>query len=279
MNSLSPLIVISAPNGARITKEHHNAVPLLPEELADEAEQLLDVGVSVLHLHVRDNEGKHCLDIDRYKAAIKAIESRVGEQLLIQVTTEAVGCYDRFQQMELVRGLKPEAVSMALNELCPNVDALNEAKDFFHEVHRSGIWGQYILYSPEEVAKFETFRQQGVFGTDRPFALFVLGRYTNELTGDPNLLTEYLRQFTPGSFPWAVCCFGKSESDAMLLACKHGGHVRMGFENNIWLPNDELADNNVQLIKQTLVKITNKGCLPPLATACWLREQIKNNTL
>src|SRR5210317_1856139 len=102
-----PMVVISAPNGARLQKSDHPAVPLSAEELADCAESLLTAGVSVLHLHVRDSAGGHTLDAGRYREAMAAIRDRIGDQLILQVTTEAVGMYDRHQQMELVRELKP----------------------------------------------------------------------------------------------------------------------------------------------------------------------------
>ena len=51
-------------------------------------------------------------------------------------------------------------------------------------------------------------------------------------------------------FPWAVCCFGKNEHSAMVYATEVGGHVRIGFENNLYLSDGVLAKNNVELIKQ-----------------------------
>ena len=64
---------MAAPNGARRTRDEHPAVPLTAGELADCAADLLDAGVSVLHLHVRDTDGGHTLDVDRYRAAIDAV--------------------------------------------------------------------------------------------------------------------------------------------------------------------------------------------------------------
>ena len=116
----TPLIVIAAPNGARLGKRQHAAVPLTPTELADEATSLVESGVSILHLHVRDKNGDHTLNAAIYREALAAIRKKVGDRLVAQVTTEALGRYDRHQQMTLVRKLQPEAVSLALRELCPH---------------------------------------------------------------------------------------------------------------------------------------------------------------
>ena len=107
---------MSAPNGARRQKKDHPEIPISPDEMALCAEQILQAGASILHLHVRDDDGSHSLDVDRYQNSINAIKNKVGDQLIIQATTEAVGIYDRHQQMEMVKKLRPEAVSIALRE-------------------------------------------------------------------------------------------------------------------------------------------------------------------
>ena len=107
------VIIMSAPNGARRSQADHPALPVTAFELADSAEALRDAGVSILHLHVRDEQGHHTLDADRYREAIAAIDDRVGSDLIVQVTTEAVGRYQPAEQIQVVRELRPEAVSLA----------------------------------------------------------------------------------------------------------------------------------------------------------------------
>jgi 3-keto-5-aminohexanoate cleavage enzyme len=273
--SSTPLIVICAPNGARIGKTEHDSVPLTAPELADCAESLVDCGVSVLHLHVRDNSGRHTLDAQRYREALASIRERVGDRLILQVTTEAVGLYNRQQQMALVRELRPEAVSLALRELCPDPESVAEASRFFHAIRRAGCWPQYILYSPAEVARFEAMRKDGVFGEDRPFALFVLGRYSDSLTGEPAELDGFLEACQPVEFPWAVCCFGPHEAAAISRAATLGGHARIGFENNRVLPDGEIAANNAELVSSAIAAYAAANAPPrPLATADWVRKHL-----
>jgi len=80
----------------------------------------MEAGATLIHLHVRDNDGKHTLDASYYKKAIKAIRRAVGRDMVIQVTSEAVGIYTPDQQMNMVRELRPEAVSLAIRELIPD---------------------------------------------------------------------------------------------------------------------------------------------------------------
>jgi 3-keto-5-aminohexanoate cleavage enzyme len=273
-----PLVVIAAPNGARLSKAGHPSVPLTTGEIANCARELSAVGVSVLHLHVRDAHGGHVLDAGRYLAAIDAIREQTADRLVIQVTTEAVGRYDRWQQMGLLRQLQPEAASLALQELCPDAAAEAEAGEFFRELAETGTWPQYILYSPAEVTRFERLRQEGFFGMPHPFALFVLGRYSDSLQGDPAELDDFLAAFEAGAFPWAVCCFGAGEAEAVKRAASVGGHVRIGFENNRTLPDGAQARDNAQLVAAELDLIGRSGASNrPLASAEWVRRQLAGN--
>ena len=270
-----PLVVIAAPNGARLDKSGHASVPLSTQEIAGCAEDLASVGVSVLHLHVRDDRGGHVLDAGRYREAISAIHERVADRLVIQVTTEAVGRYDRRQQMELVRKLRPEAASLALRELCPDTAAEAEAGEFFRELVETGTWPQFILYSPTEAVRFERLRQEGFFGTSKPFALFVLGRYSDSLQGDPSELDTFLEALETDAFPWAICCFGPAEAVAVGRAAEKGGHVRIGFENNQVLPDGVVARDNAQLVAAELKLLEQSvAAQRPIASAGWVRRHL-----
>ena len=98
---------MSAPNGARRKKSDHPALPITPDDMADCAEEICQNGASILHLHIRDDHNQHSLDVERYRASIAAIKNRVQDKLIIQATTEAVGIYNRHDQMHMVKELKP----------------------------------------------------------------------------------------------------------------------------------------------------------------------------
>lgn len=260
------VVITAAPNGARRTRADHPALPVTPLQLADTAAALQAAGVSVLHLHVRDDEGGHTLDAGRYREAMAAIRERVGDGLVIQVTTEAVGMYDAGQQMALVRELAPEAVSLALREICPGQADEGRAGRFFAWLRERRIWPQYILYSVEDVLRFEDMRRRGLFADDAPFVLLVLGRYADGLAGRPEDLDALLDAADFGAFPWAACCFGPAEQAVMLAAFARGGHVRIGFENNLLLPDGRPAADNAELVR-SFVSAAAGGSRRPASAA------------
>ncbi len=264
---MNPFIVICAPNGARKTRQDHPALPITPAELADCAESVLEAGAAVLHLHVRNDEGAHSLNVDRYRAAIKAIRARVGEDLVIQVTTESCGIYAPEQQMSVVRELVPEAVSLGLTELCADRTVEVRAHEFFHELSSQDVLLQFILYSPQEAQRFVQLKNVGVIPAGRSFVLFVLGRYSDDLVGNPAELDGYVAAIGDHA-EWAVCCFGRTEQAAVLQAAVGAGHARVGFENNLLLPSGAVAPDNSSLVR---LAVNYRGDRP-LATAADVRE-------
>lgn len=242
------IVVMCAPNGARRTRSDHPGLPITPRDLAEEAARLCAPGVSVLHLHVRDAEGRHSLSVDHYREAISAIRGTVGDALIIQVTSESVGRYDRHQQMDMVRDLRPEAVSLALRELCPDDQALPEAEAFYRWLREQGIWAQHILYDAGDVARFESLRRRGHLAEQHPWCLLVLGNYSAKRDGGEAEMADLMGVADLRAFPWSVCCFGSWEQHAALRACQLGGHVRLGFENNLVRSNGQVAESNADLV-------------------------------
>ncbi len=254
------VMLMVAPNGARRTTVDHPALPVTPDALAETAEACAKVGAAVIHLHVRDDNQRHSLDPDLYRQAMAAIEAAVGDRLLVQVTTEAAGLYDRRSQMQVVRALEPPAVSLALRELVPDdaPETLEEAAAFFRWLGEAGIAPQFILYSPQEVARFGRLKAEGVIPQARPFLLFVLGRYGGE-PGDPAQLGAYLEALRGLSCHWMVCAFGPQEAQVALAAAEAGGHARIGFENNLHLPDGRLAPDNAALVAATRRMLETAG--------------------
>jgi len=257
--STQRIVVIAAPNGARYTQSDHAALPISPPQLAVCARELVEAGVAILHLHVRDERQQHSLDPARYRSAIDAIRQTVGEGLVIQVTTEAVGRYTAAEQMQMVRDLRPEAVSLALRELCPDEASEVEAATFFAWMRSERIFPQYILYSREDLVRFDSLRRRGLFADDQPFCLLVAGKPSAGKSNDAKELDELLDAVDCTAFPWAACRFGPKEHDAMLEAVRAGGHVRIGFENNWWLPDGRIASDNAELIRAFTASITDSS--------------------
>jgi uncharacterized protein (DUF849 family) len=245
-----PLILAVAPNGARKTKADHPAIPIAPDEIAREAARCREAGAAMIHLHVRDAEDRHSLDADAYAEATAAIRREVGDGIIIQMTTEAVGIYTPDQQMEAVRTVRPEAASLAVREFCPDEGAVPAFAEFLSWMASERIMAQYILYAAEDVGRFADLQKRGVIPGGRPFLLYVLGRYTPGQKSVPADLLPFLASAESLDADWAICAFGAREYGCALTAAALGGHVRVGFENNSLMADGSTAPDNAALVSQ-----------------------------
>lgn len=269
------LIITVAPNGARKVKADHPAVPLTAAEMAEGAVRWRDAGASMLHLHVRDADGGHVLDAGLYRESSEAVRAAVGDGLIIQITTEAVGRYTAEEQMAVVRAVQPEAVSLAVRELIPDADHEAAAAAFLRELYDRECFVQYILYSSDDVERLRDLTRRGIVPGNRMNVLFVLGRYTRNQESDPHDVLPFVERWDTGRDGlWSVCAFGRREAACVLTAAGLGGHVRVGFENNLHRADGSLAGDNADLVAQAAQGGRLLGRRP--ATAAQARELFRS---
>ena len=276
-SSNRPFIIV-APNGARRTKADHSRLPITPSELAETALECALAGAAMIHMHARKADGSHSLEIDDNRATYAAVKEAVGERMMVQVTTEAVGIYQPAQQMTLIRELRPEAASFGLRELIPDSSHEERAGDFFHWVAEQGIVAQYILYSSADLEYYLDLRERELLPGYNHHLLFVLGRYSAGQQSSP----ADLQPFVPllwklGSVRWAVCAFGHDELACLVEAARLGGDVRVGFENNLTRADGELAVDNASQV-QRLYRAIQLEQLQPLRVD-EVREQLEKTLI
>lgn len=266
-----PFLLSLAPNGAKKTKADHPSLPITPAELAETAKAAVRAGCALLHLHVRDENSRHSLSPAHYRPALAAIKQAVGDDLVIQITTEAQGVYQPAEQRAVVEELRPEAVSLSLKELAPRSEDEAGFAAFLQKIQVAGTWPQIILYSAEELSRFEGMIDQGLLPDRAHALLFVLGRYSADQQSQPSDLVPFLQALKRPHF-WSLCAFGKREADCALAAAARGGHARVGFENNLLLPNGAEAPDNAALLDAVTAGLGPLGRSP--MTAAWLRDQV-----
>ena len=241
--------IIVAPNGARKTQRDHPALPITIEEIVTDVIACRDAGAAMVHLHARDKNGLHSLEIDDNLSTLEALRTAVGDSIIVQLTTEAVGQYRPPHQMQLIRETMPEAASFALKELVPDDSYLSVAETFFHWVAESGIIAQYILYSVQDIQRYFSLIKQGILPNKNHHLLLVLGRYHKQLRSAPTDLIPLLsEQLLMEETRWATCAFGPEEQKCLISAILMGGDIRVGFENNHFNSQGCIAKDNAQQV-------------------------------
>jgi 3-keto-5-aminohexanoate cleavage enzyme len=242
------VVLTVAPNGGRKTKVDCPLLPLSADELARTAAECLERGASMIHLHVRDAEGRHCLDPEVYRATIGRICQEVGDRLVLQITSESIGRYSPAEQRAAVLKTNPEAVSLALRELAPEEADEKDFCDFLRKLKQMRIWPQIILYTPAEAERLGAMLKQGLIPFDKLSVLYVLGRFALTRTALPRDVLPFLAPEMPRFESWSVCAFGRREAACVTAAALLGGHGRVGFENNLALPDGARARSNAELV-------------------------------
>ncbi len=267
---MSGAIIMAAPNGARKTGRDHPNLPVSIAATVAEAVACHAAGASILHAHVRGREDEHVLDAGLYRELLAEM-ARQAPGMLVQITSEAVGRYSPEEQIAVIRAVQPRMASMCLREITSQFTDSDTARAFFAWCEDNAVHLQHILFSAEELAHFLDYRARGIVPESQRCLMLVLGRYSANQQSGPADLDPFL-QHDLDEFDWFTCAFGKREQDCALHAIENGGNARVGFENNLYLPDGALADGSAALVASLAAKLQDRGI--PVADGETARQRL-----
>ncbi|MEM9220978.1 MAG: 3-keto-5-aminohexanoate cleavage protein [Pseudomonadota bacterium] len=248
-----------SPTGARRMKADHPAIPITLDEIVNAAVACHEAGAKGLHLHVREEDGRHSIDVGRYQEAIHALKAAVPD-LYVQVTSEAGGRYSPAEQREMIRTLRPRHVSVALRELLSSPEDLDEGKTLYHFARAEGIDVQHIAYSPRELTFLIDKINSGIIPGDTHLLQITIGRYGDLMESNPKDLDPFLKIISAYegtlAFDVMLCAFGSTETRCLTYAAERGVKARVGFENSIWNSDGSVARNNAERVAEVAASIS-----------------------
>src|SRR5690606_10954792 len=183
---------------------------------------------------------------DGYRELIAAIRREAGRDMVVQITTEAVGRYSPAEQRAVVDSVHPDAASIALAEMIPDATQEAEAAAFYARCAARNIAIQHILYDPAEVERLTQLVRRGIVPGEGLSVLFVLGRYRPGQQSDPRDLLPFLTAAEAMTATFMTCAFGQGEIPSIALTLSLGGHARVGFENALTGPDGKPWIDNAQ---------------------------------
>ncbi|MGZ3739698.1 MAG: 3-keto-5-aminohexanoate cleavage protein [Bdellovibrionota bacterium] len=243
---MSKLIITAAITGAETTKTMNPALPCSPEEQAQAAFECWQAGASIVHLHVRDAAGKPSQSLELFEKVTKLIRAKC--DLILQFSTGgAVGTpvSERIAPLKL----KPEMASL-------NAGSINFGDDVFEnlpkdiaalagEMKKLNIKPEIEVYDLGMLEYGVSLVTSGIVSAPAHFQ-FVLGT-KHGLSGSPENMF-YLKSKLPPGCTFAVAGVGRHQLQVAPLAIVSGGHVRVGFEDNVYFSKGVLAKSNAQLV-------------------------------
>ncbi len=249
---MEKLIITAAISGAEVLKEHNPAVPYTVEECAREAKLAYDAGASIIHLHVRRDDGTPTQDKNRFKEVMDAIYKLCPDVIIQPSTGGAVGMTDdeRLQPTEL----NPEMATLDCGTLNFGGDEVfmnteNTIKYFGKRMIEKGIKPELEVFDKSMIDMALRLQKKGFIELPMHFD-FVMG-VNGGISGDLRDFV-FLRHSIPADATYTVAGIGRFEFPLAMAAIIDGGHVRVGFEDNVYLSKGVLAKSNGELVEKVV---------------------------
>jgi 3-keto-5-aminohexanoate cleavage enzyme len=254
---MDKVIVSVATTGSWTTREQTPYVPITEEEIAAEAIRCWREGAAIVHIHVRDEQGRVTSDPARYARVRDLIRSQRCDIILNFSTGGGAGIFPDEERIAPVR-LRPEIASFDAGSLnfgdrvFVNSPAFLEA--LAHEMQAHGVKPEIECFESGFIETAERFIERGLIHPPYWFQM-VLG----VRSGAPaavDQLVHMVRQLPAGSL-WSVCAIGRHQLPMNVAALVMGGHVRTGLEDNIYYSYRVLAEGNAPLVAR-IVRIARE---------------------
>jgi 3-keto-5-aminohexanoate cleavage enzyme len=247
---MQKLIITCALTGAEVTREHNPNLPITPDEIAESAYECWQAGASIVHVHARKEDGTPTQDKEIYRQIIEKIKAKC--DVIVQVSTGgAVGMTpeERLQPVTL----RPEMATLTVGTVNFGDDVfMNTPKDIEHfarTMQEYGVRPEFEVFEVGMITNAMRLVKKGLAAAPLHFD-FVMG-VPGAIAGTPENLMHLISQLPEGA-SWSVAGVGKSQLPLSVMAILLGGHVRVGFEDNIYYEKGVLAKSNAQFVERVV---------------------------
>ena len=251
------VVITCALTGAVTTKKQCPAIPYTAEEIGEEARRAWEAGASVVHVHGREDSGQPSYRPEVFEAYKREIEKRC--PVIINFSTGAVGLS---KEARIAHVLATRPAIGALNMGSMNYAKYSaKRKDFvFHFVFANPF--DEIVYYLKEMTAVGVRPECEVFDTGHVESLWplidmglmkppidvnlVMG-VMGGMPADAEMLAFIQKRLPPGSV-WKTTPVSHMTWRMSAASLSLGGNVRVGLEDNFYLPGGEMVKSNGELV-------------------------------
>jgi 3-keto-5-aminohexanoate cleavage enzyme len=265
---LEAKVVIScALTGAVTTKKHCPAIPYTPVEIADEAKRAWDAGAVIVHVHARTDQGSPTWDVETFRRIKEEIAKRC--PVLINWSTGGMGPMET--RVQHVLQLKPDIAAL-------NMGSMNYAKwrrdkkdfafdfifanpfqdiiGFAKAIHEAGAKAELECFDTGHVASAQVLEDLGLLQQPHHYS-FIMG-VLGGIPATARHLAFQAQNVPPGS-RWKVIGISRDQWPLAMAALALGGDVRVGLEDNFYLPDGTMARSNGDLVAAAVELVRLSG--------------------
>ena len=253
------VITTAALAGAASSKKNNPAVPYTPAEFAAEAYKAHQAGAAMVHVHARRDDGFPTHEIDRIRATYDAIRARSPE-LIVNLSSAVGRGVTPEQRIGQIEAIQPEMASLNTNTM--NFSILNRKngqivydgvftntftmlQDFGRTMEANRVKPEVECYDMGGLDNFLLIARQGFFSEPANIN-FVWG-----VAGGQRFRPDaFLAMFhaLPRGANFTTCGVGRDQFPCNMQSCLMGGHMRVGLEDNVRMPNGDLAKGSFEQV-------------------------------
>ena len=257
-----PVVISCSISGVIANRDQCAAIPYTPEEYAAEARRAVDGGASQIHIHARRPDGTPSYEVEDFRAITDAILAEVGD-VIVNYSTGAIGIPIE-KRIEYLRELRPDVAAL-------NMSSMNYAKyssrrkdfvfkavfensfdtiiEFLTAMRDLGIKPEHECFDAGHVANLDPLIDMGLLEPPLQISL-VMGVNGGIRPNARNVafMSEQIPGGAEGENQWQVIGISRDQWKLLGTSLVLGGNVRAGLEDNLYLPNGEMAKSNGDLI-------------------------------
>ena len=251
------VIITAAISGAEVTQEMNPADTYTIEEYVREAKHACEAGAAIIHLHARHDDGTPTQDRERFRVIIDAIQQACPQVIIQPSTGGATGmtAEERLQPTELnpeMASLDCGTMNFGGDEIFVNTE--NMIIDFAARMNQRGIKPELECFDKSHIDMALRLVRKGHIKPPLHFN-FVLG-VNGGATGTPRDLL-FLKESIPADATFTVTGIGRCQLDMNVMGMLLGGHVRVGFEDNLKYNRERNAISNAEFVER-IARIANE---------------------
>ena len=259
MSLSDPVIITNSISGAIANRDQCPAIPYTPEEYGAEARRVVDEGCSMIHIHARTPDGGPSYEVEDFRAITEAILAEV-DDVIINYSTGAIGVPVE-KRIAYLRELKPDIGAL-------NMGSMNYAKysrrrkDFVFKavfensfdtiivlleaMNENGIRPEHECFDSGHLANLDPLLDMGIL--EPPLQVSCVMGVTGGIRPTARNLAHMAEQVPPVPHQWGVIGIGREQWTLVAAALALGGNVRVGLEDNFYLPDGQMARSNGDLV-------------------------------
>jgi 3-keto-5-aminohexanoate cleavage enzyme len=256
-----PVIITCAISGAVANRDQCPAIPYTPEEYGAEARRIAAAGGAMIHIHARRPDGTPSHEVEDFRAITEAIRAHAPD-VIVNYSTGTVGVPVE-QRIAYLRELKPDVAAL-------NMGSMNYAKysarrkDFvFKLVFENsfdtiqalleamvelGIRPEHECFDSGHVASLDPLLDMGTLHP--PLQVSCVMGVTGGIRPTARNVAHMAEQIPAVPHQWGVIGIARDQWTLLAAALALGGNVRVGLEDNFYLPDGTMARSNGELVSK-----------------------------